>query len=140
MRTEPRFVTPSDFLNYTGKDLSHILKTNNNISNAPNLFLMMVEDTLLTRIDTMSFRTRRWEDLTGYQLESLQKAIIHQANYVLRNGDIFSDSGYDLERGEIIPYEKLQAIAVCSTSKDLLRNCGLLNQKLPNKNRYLDFK
>ena len=43
------------------------------------------------------------------------------------------------ESEEIIPYEKLQAIAVCSTSKDLLRNCGLLNQKLPNKNRYLDF-
>ena len=139
MRTEPRFVTPSDFLNYTGKDLSHILRTNNNISNAPNLFLLMVEDTLLTRIDSMSFRLRTWDNLSEYQKESLQKAIIHQANYVLRNGDIFSDSGYDLERGEIIPYEKLQSIAICSTAKDLLRNCGLLNQKIRNRRRYIDF-
>ena len=138
MRTEPRFVKPSDYFNYTGKDLNYILKVDSNESNKANLFLMQIEDRLLARIDTISFRNVRWEDLTPFQLENLQKAIITEADYIIRNSDLFTDSGYDIERGEIISFDKLQKISICRTSLDLLKNCGLLNYVIVNRNRFLD--
>ena len=139
MRTQPRFVTPDDFLNYTGKDLASMLNINDNISNTTNLFLMRIEDCLLARIDTESFRIVRWEDLTDFQTENLQKAIIYQTEYILRNSDLFTDSGYDLEKGEVMPYEKIQKIAICQVSRDLLQNCGLLNRVIKNRNRRSKF-
>lgn len=140
MRTEPRFVKPSDFYNYTGKDLNACLQVNNNISNASNLFLMQIEDRLLARIDMMSFRLRTWDNLTDFQKENLQKAIITEAEYIIRNSDLFTDSGYDLERGEIISPEKLRNIEICRSSLDYLRSCGLLNQVIQNKYRWNRFR
>lgn len=141
MRTEPRFVNPDDFFNYFGLNLNSALKIKDNTSNAANLFLMHIEDKLLERIDAESFRIYKWDrnDLSAYQLENLQKAILIQAEYIIRNSDIFSDSGYDLERGEVISYEKLQKIAICRTSIDLLKNCGLFNQVIRNRPRFMDF-
>jgi len=136
MRTQPQFVTPDDFFNYTGKDLNACLQINDNLSNAANLFLMQIEDRLLTRIDIMSFRTRRWDQLTPFQTESLQKAIIEEALYIIRNSDIFSDSGYDLERGEIISNEKLRGIEISRVARDYLVNSGLLNQVIQNRYRW----
>lgn len=140
MRTEPRFVTPNDFFNYTGIDLVGKFKGQENESNKANIFLMQIEDTLLARIDNMSFRNVRWEDLSELQLENLQKAIIFQAEYILRNGDLFTDSGYDLERGEVMSFDKIQKISICRTSLDLLKNCGLLNHVIVNRRRFIDFR
>lgn len=141
MRTKPRFVDENDFFNYFGMDLKGALKLKDNESNAANLFLMQIEDKLLARIDATSFRVYKWDRsyLSEFQLESLQKAILLQAEYIIRNSDLFSDSGYDLERGEVIPYEKLQNIAICRSSIDLLKNCGLFNQVVKNRNRYPEF-
>ena len=140
MRTEPRFVKPSDFYNYTGKELNALLQINNNISNASNLFLMQIEDRLLARIDMMSFRTRSWDNLTDLQKECLQKAIITEAEYIIRNSDLFTDSGYDLERGEIISGAKLRELEICRPALDYLRGCGLLNQVIQNKYRWNRFR
>lgn len=127
MRTTPIFVKPSDFENYTGKNLMRLLKIDDNSSNKADLFLMQVEDRLLARIDATSFRTTNWNCLTEFQLESLQKAIIVQAEYIIRNSDLFTDSGYDLEKGQIISPEELNKIVICNTAIDFLRNCGLFN-------------
>lgn len=140
MRTEPRFVKPSDFFNYTGKELNALLQVNGNISNVSNLFLMQIEDRLLARIDMMSFRTRTWDNLTDFQKENLQKAIITEAEYIIRNSDLFTDSGYDLERGEIISSSKLREIELCRPALDYLRSCGLLNQVIQNKYRWNRFR
>ena len=136
MRTGPRFVKPNDFFNYTGIDLQERFKSENNESNKANIFLMQIEDTLLARIDNMSFRNVTWDELSDFQLENLQKAIIYQAEYILRNGDLFTDSGFDIERGEIISFDKLQKISICRTSIDLLKNCGLLNHVIKNRRRF----
>lgn len=136
MRTEPKFVKPSDFFNYTGKDLNALLQVNSNESNKANIFLMQIEDRLLARIDSETFRLRDWDNLTEFQIENLQKAIITEAEYIIRNSDIFTDSGYDLERGETIDYNKLQQIAICRTSIDFLKNCGLFNKVIQNRRRH----
>ena len=139
MRTTPRFVKPNDFENYTGKNLNQLLRIDQNRSNVANLFLMQVEDKLLARTDKNSFRTTHWDRLTDFQLESLQKAIILQAEYILRNSDIFTDSGYDLDKGEIITREKLNKIAICESSLDLLFNCGIYSHVITNYGRFVDF-
>lgn len=140
MRTEPRFVRPSDFDNYTGKNLRALLRVPNGGQNACNLFLMQIEDMLLTRVDVMTFRNNAWEDLTEFQLECLQKAIIYEAEYILRNGDLFTDSGYDEEKGIVITQEQLNKIAICSVSKDYLIRCGLWNHVITNRRRYTRFE
>ncbi len=141
IRAEAKFVTPDDYTNFFGQNLNAMLKIKDNTSNVANIFLMHTEDKILNRIDATSFRTNRWEveDLSDLQLENLQKAILYQAEYMIRNGDIFSDSGYDLEKGEVISIEKLQKIAICRTSIDLLKNCGLFNQVIKNRRRYPEF-
>ncbi|MBR6515922.1 MAG: hypothetical protein IKT40_03610 [Bacilli bacterium] len=141
MRTKPLFVEENDYFNYFGMDLKSALRIHDNESNAANLFLMQIEDKLLGRIDATSFRLYEWDrnKLSKFQLESLQKAILLQAEYIIRNSDLFSDSGYDLERGEVISYDKLQKIAICRSSIDLLKNCGLFNQTIKNRNRYPSF-
>ncbi|WP_281512259.1 hypothetical protein [Mammaliicoccus vitulinus] len=135
LRTEPIFVKPSDFNNYTGKDINLLLHSNSNESNKANLFFVAIEDKLLSRIDMMSFRLSKWENLSPYQLECLQKAIIYQAEYVLRNSDLSTDSGYDVGEGEKIDYDKLQKIAICGASIDILTVCGLINHVIQNRRR-----
>ena len=138
MRTEPRFIQPDDFNNYTGKNLNELLRAKANESNKCDLFLMYVEDCLLARVDAISFRLTSWDNISDYQRDCLQRALIIQAEYILRNSDLFTDSGYDIEKGEIISYDKIQEIAICPTSIDLLTNCGLINRVMRNRFRYTD--
>lgn len=137
MRTEPRFVKSSDYENYTGRSLNAELKANQNESNKANLFLMQIEDMLLARIDKVSFRLYDWNCLSEFQKECLQKAIIVEVEYIIRNSNLFTDSGYDPERGEIIDINKLQNIAICPTAIDFLSNCGLYNHVIKNRYRFL---
>lgn len=138
MRTEPRFVKANDYKNYTGKDLSAMIGTEDS-NNLAEKFILRVEDLLLTRIDNISFRVQDWDNLTGFQLECLQKAIIEQITYIVRNSDLFTDSGYDLDKGKIIDSNELYKIEICRASKDYLRSCGLLNLTVKNKFRYNSF-
>ena len=139
LKTTPRFVTPSDFENYTGKNLNLLLKSNSNESNKANIFLKEIEDCLFARLDNDSFRTTDWNRITDLQLESVQIAIIKQAEYILRNSDLFTDSGYDLEKGEVMNFDKIRNISVCSTSRDLLFNCGLYSHVISNRYRRTTF-
>lgn len=138
MRTEPRFVKPSDYFNYIGTDLKTELALKDNESNMDSLFLMQVEDALLARIDAVTFRVTYWGQLNDNQLEHLQKAIILQAQYLIRYGDMFSDTGYDADKGFIAPTEKIQNAAVCPAAKDQLLGCGLWNHVIKNRRRYLN--
>ena len=138
MRTESIFVKESDYNNYTGKNLKSILDPNSEIQNACNLFLLQIENRIMTKVDNMSFRIRSWDNLTALQKEKMQLAIIEQAEYTLRNGDLVTDSGYDLEKGEIISAEKLRQIEICSMSLEYLQSCGLLNKSIKNRVRYND--
>lgn len=135
MRTEPRFVKANDYRNYTGKDLNEMFDKEDS-NNLAEKFILRIEDLLLTRIDNISFRTQNWDNLTDFQLECLQKAIIEQITYIVRNSDLFSDSGYDLDKGKIIDNEELYKIEICRASKDYLRRCGLLNLTIRNTIRY----
>ncbi len=134
--TAPKFVTPDDFFNYTGRSLDAILQPNENESNKSNLFLKNVEEDLMFRVDHLSFRVYRWDNLTDYQLNCLKRAIIKQAEYVLRNGDLMTDSGYDIEKGKVITRAEIEEIGLCVPATDALQSCGLLNRVIKNYHRY----
>ena len=136
MRTEARFVKPDDFFNFTGKNLYKELQVDDNESNKVDLFLMYVEEVMLDYIDMKSFRLYDWNTLTPFQKEQLQKALIFQVEYIIRNGNLFTDSGYDMDKGFIADYEKIQAIAVCRPAENALIKAGIINHKIRNRIRY----
>ena len=136
INTEPMFVKPGDFFNYWGVDLSASLKTEDNISNKANIFLTRIERNLMSWIDANTFRNFSWSLLSEYQKENFQLAVLEQAMYVFRNGDISMDSGYDIESGQIISKDELNKIYICETAKNYLKMGGLFNTTIPNKYRY----
>lgn len=138
METHAKFVSPQDFKNYWGIDLGAELKDNGTEvdSNKADMFLMRIEDRLLAWLDSNTFRTYRWDEVCGPDRDSLQKAIIVQAMYVFRNGDISTDSGYDPQRGKIINKADLQAIEICDEAIDILKSSGLYSRAMVNRRRY----
>ena len=137
MELKAKFVTVDDFKNYWGIDLRDKLRSNDNISNQAEIFLARVEDRLLNWLDSNTFRKIRYEMLTPYQVEQLQKAILTQALYTWKNGDLGVDSGYDAERGVVTKRSDLIVLEVCQAAIDYLKNAGLFNQKMRNYRRTL---
>lgn len=138
IQSEPKYVTPDDFENFWGVNLNATLK-GNNYSNKANTFLRIVEDRLLDWVDTESFRTTTWDEITDFQLEYLQKAILNQAMYVYKNSDIAMDSGYDPDSGQIVDYSKLYSISVCQPAINCLLKCGLYSHRIRNRRRFTTF-
>lgn len=136
IRTEARFVKPDDYFNFFGENLYQKLRAKDNESNKVDIFLMNIEDIMLTKIDKMSFRVDDFNRLTEFQKECLQKAILFQAEYIVRNGNLFTDSGYDPEKGFVADYEKIQNAALCQAAVDKLVICGLINHNIRNRRRY----
>lgn len=139
MRTEPRFVSSDDFRNYWGVDLNAELRDNDNVSNKANIFLMIVEDRVMSWIDANTFRNVPWEKLSAFQLEEFQKAILTQAMYMFRNSDISLDSGYDPEKGIIASKEDLDKITISQSVINFLKTAGLCNYNISNRRRKTRF-
>ena len=135
MLGQPQFVSVDDYKNYWGEDLRAMLRSNNNVSNQAETFLARVEDRLMNWIDNNSFRRIKYSNLNEYQLEQFKKAILTQAKYMYKNGDLGLDSGYDPERGKIIEQIELNAISVCQAAINFLANAGLFNLVMKNRPR-----
>lgn len=142
MRTEPMFVTPADFYNYWGVDLNEELEDEDNISNKANIFLKIVEDRIMSYIDTNSFRNTSWEEIKQYPhaLECMQLAILTQAMYMYRNTDIALDSGYNPDSGFVATKGELSRVIISEATLNYLIQGGLFNQVIHNKRRHLSIK
>ena len=131
----PKFITIDEFNNYWSVNLNEMLRTSANPSNQAELFLARVENRLMSYIDNNTFRRYRYEDLQGKQLSAFKEAIILQAMYVYKNGDLGMDSGYDTERGMVAKRSDLVELSVCQDAIDILSNAGLWNLTMKNKPR-----
>ena len=136
---QPKFITVDDFKNYWGIDLRSVLRSDNNESNQAERFLARVEDRLMNWIDNHTFRRIKYEDLKfrPYQYENWQKAILTQAMYMYKNGDLGMDSGYDAEKGVVAARSDLVELEVCQATIDYLSNAGLFNLNVKNRARTL---
>lgn len=139
MLGQPKFVTVDDFKNYWGLDLRNMLRNDDNESNQAERFLARVEDRLMNWIDNNTFRRLKYEELHYYpkRYEAWQKAILTQAMYMYKNGDLGIDSGYDAEKGVVVSRGELVQLEVCQAAIDYLSNAGLFNLVIKNRPRVL---
>ena len=133
--TGPQFVTVDEFNNYWGVNLREKIKSGANQSNGPEMFLMRCERKLMSYIDHHTFRRFKYEELSGNQLDAFKEAIIIQAMYNYKQGDIGMDSGYDMERGIVASRAELDELALCQDAINVLSNAGLWNLVMKNRPR-----
>lgn len=138
LRTYAKYVTKDEFLNFTGIDLDAELKDNGTAidTSKSERFLGRVEMFLMDYIDSNSFRNYDWDSMTAAMIDSFKKATLYQAEYMFRNGDLTSDSGYDPDRGTVIARESLNRIMISQTALNALKRGGLLNRVMANRRRW----
>lgn len=137
MKMEPKFITKNDFFRYHNINLEEKLKGGANPSNKVDAFLFKVERRVMTYIDNNSFRNYDFDKLKGDTLEAFQLALLEQALYMYKNGDLAMDSGYDMEKGIIAPGRELKKIIICEPTIEILQNNGLLNLKTKHNRRII---
>ena len=137
MNELPLFAKPDDFKNYFGIDLAEVLRSSDNDSNYPFIFMRMVQDFLIDWCDESGFRRVRFDHLTPYQISAFRKAILYQTYYAWKNGSVAIglDSGYDAERGTVVPTFDLKRTEVPDRVITLLHKAGLFNLKMKNRPR-----
>ena len=135
---KPQFIDANLFLDYTNVDLHAALKGKDNPSAKVDTFLARVELRLMAWIDKNTFRIKDWRHLTDFQLEKFRYALLEQAYYMYRNGDIALDSGYDQERGIVAEHHAMQELVVCQPCIDYLIQAGLFNLKVKNRRRFMN--
>lgn len=124
---QTKYITLDEFKEYFGISLTEAFGTDTNAM----AFLKRIEDRLATFCDS-NFNAnidRKYPCFTDYQKYHYKLALLEQAIYIFRNGDISVDSGYDPEKGEIARTEKY---AIAPNCKDNLRLCGIWNRNIPN--------
>ncbi len=135
MEFKTRFITKDEFKLYFGIDLEIELPENDNSSDRVNAFLCRIENLLEAWINTNYFYRLNtfWETFTDYQKEQYKLALLEQAYYVLKNGDISSDSGYDKDKGIVADRRSLNVIAISPATYNHLDNGGFLNKHIYKK-------
>lgn len=124
---QTRYITPDDFLLYTGIDLGAQLKGTANPSDKAYAFLFRVEVRMETFLNANFFKriTDEWPYFNDYQKEHYKFALLEQALYVFRNGDISIDSGYEPDEGIKLDPTARKKIIIAPNAIDHLQMIGL---------------
>lgn len=139
MEIKSKYITPEDFLAYTGINLIEELKDDDNPSNKANAFLFRVENRLESYISAYLYKDMNKEffNFSDFQKEHYKYAIIEQALYVLKNGDISVDSGYDFESNKVvIKKAELEQRIIGINAKNELMRIGIWNRNIRNVGRW----
>lgn len=137
MILKTKYITPDDFKEYFGIDLNNQLVDDDNISNKSTAFLKRIEDRIASFIHAQLHRDidLLYPRFTETQKEHYKLALLEQAIYVFKNGDISVDSGYDQEKGTMINVDAIHQISIAPNCKDHLIACGIWTRKIKNKSR-----
>ena len=138
MIIQTKYITADEFKEYTGIDLEAELRNTANPSNKVAAFLKRVEDRMETYLNANFFHniTAEYPKFSDFQKEHYKLALIEQAYYIFKNGDIYSDSGYDPDKGVIANKKELNGMIIAPAARDHLRMTGLWSRYLGNS---LDF-
>lgn len=122
-------VTVEDYLQATGIDLNVELQSmsiNDLGDNPAPRFIHGIEQWCIEKLTTPPYE---WdgEFATELQKESFKKGVIYQIQYVLLNGSIDANSGYNQSTNTIIPLEQLEKISLAPNAKRVFRKYGLMN-------------
>ena len=129
---QTRYITADDFLEYTGIDLGAQLKGNANPSDKATAFLNRIEVRMEAFLNANFFKriTDEWPHFTDYQKLHYKYALLEQALYVFRNGDISIDSGYEPDEGIKLSPTDRKKITIAPNAMDQLQLCGLWTRKI----------
>lgn len=127
-----RYVNADEFKMYSGIDLAQQFKDNDNPSDQVNAFIFRTETLLENWINAHFFKviTNEYPKLTDNQKRLYKIALMEQMMYVLRNGDISTDSGYDITSGIIAKTEKISEIVIARNTIDALKTAGIITTKI----------
>ena len=141
MELKSKYITKDDFKAYFGIDLDLELADDSNLSNKAEAFLCRVENRMTSFINANMCRNIDFEfmGLTDYQKEKFQLALLEQAYYVLKNGDISSDSGYDQDNGIIAEKDYLKKITICQNAINYLIEAGLWSRQLRSRGTFYGY-
>jgi len=126
----PQYINANDFFDLFGIDLSLELKDGDNAGNKVNSFLFRVESIVLAFIQVDLYRKVDLLELSAYQVGLLKLALLEQAQYMLRNGDVTTDSGYDPQQGIIVNRDYLKGITLSPMTIRHLTMAGLFSRKI----------
>lgn len=121
-----RYITIDDFREYFQIDLREQLGS----EASAQAFLKRVENRLERYIDA-NFNKNLFNEYTRFtecQKDNFKLALLEETNYLLRNSDLFVDSGYDVNKGIIADYAKLERLAISKECYKALLLCGLTNR------------
>lgn len=138
MEFKTRYITADEFKQYFGIDLQIELPNGDNESGKVAAYLARIENRLEAWINANYFYnvTQFWETLNNNQKEQYKYALLEQAYYVLRMGDISVDSGYDKERGIIAGRSTINELSVAPNAMLHLENGGFLNTRIVKRGGY----
>lgn len=127
-----QYINIEFFKEYAGIDLRSKLQEDANESNKSESFLWRVEERMLSFMEANFHKNinRLWSSMSDYQKTHYKYALCEQALYVLENGDLSVDSGYDIEKGEIIDSHKKKNIIIGENARNELILCGLWNRNV----------
>lgn len=132
MRLQTKYITADDFFQYFGIDLGAKLKGDANPSDKANSFLLRIENDIASWLDYTFFQDvdSRWPEFTDTQKEEYQLALLEQAMYVFRNGDIGVDSGYEPDEGIKVSKKEIKDIMIAPKAEMHLNKAGLCSRYL----------
>ena len=138
MTLQTRYITPDDFTTYFGIDLGAQLKGTANPSDKATAFLMRIEDRMESFLNAKFFKvvTDEWVNFTDWQKENYKKALLEQAIYIFRNGDISVDSGYEPDEGIKISRHAIEELSIAPNAMNYLRLCGLWSRHIGQYNYF----
>ena len=137
MDLQTRFISLDEFRGYTGIDLEARLKKDDNPGSTAVMFLKRCADRVEAYIEANYHRRieREYPHFTNYQKEKYKLGLIEQALYILKNGDISVDSGYDPQEGVKASRGVINELSLSPNAKNYFLLAGVLTRYLKTKGR-----
>lgn len=132
----PTYVTKDDYRNFSGIDLGLELRDLDDTSNKVNIFINSIENWCETFLAYHSTKELKLNELTADQTAHYKRGIMYQIQWVLRNGDVSSDSGYDPNQGPVVDVAYLRKISLAPNAMMEFNLAGVLSRKVRTQYGY----
>lgn len=128
-RVYETLVTKEDYLEFSGINLDEELTSlaiNDLGDNPAPRFIKGIEDWCKLKLSMPPYY---WDGIfnTLHQKNLFKEGILYQISYVLKNGNIGNDSGYNMASGNLVPRSELEKISMSEDAKNCFRVAGLMN-------------
>lgn len=128
MALQTKYIKVEDYYDYFGENLDLLFGDHNKAV----AFIVRIEDRMESFLNANLFidMKTKWPSMNDHQKECYKKALLEQAVYVFKNGDISVDSGFDPEGGVVTTVGDIRRRVIAPNAKDYLKNAGIWSQKL----------